>query len=418
MKQKNLAMLGVAVGCGLVAAIAVAKLSAGGGKGPETARVLVAKKDIPLQTKLEAKELDNLLVWAEMPKALIPPDAVTDLEQVKDKELNRTLKQGNPVSQSDLGLPPSIIIPEGHKQITVRTTQVDAVAGFVRPGSKVDVMYIDRQSLGTGKGKAGIILRNMLVLAVNAVDTLSEKTGKVIQQVESISIAVTDSQARLLALAEQKGIVKFILRPQGSEGLTEQEKAEDRHSQALREYIDDTDSGYAPPVAAPPVAPPVAPPAKLLETAVVTRKAVPMNTLVNADNVGEYFATIELKTVPAGVVTNPDDLKGKFIIKSLTEGQYLFKSVTGNEMVKVEPEIKTPPVAPPKDVVPTPAVISEKKRFPRFETTIVEGGRAKRVIWLEVAPGKWKRFDSEREADAYQPEPESGKPDDKASPGQ
>src|SRR5215213_812694 len=155
MKQKNLAMLGVAVGCGLVAAIAVAKLSAGGGKGPETARVLVAKKDIPLMTKMEAKELDNLLVWAEMPKGLIPPDAVTELDQVKDKELNRTLKQGNPVSLSDLGVGAGVVIPEGHKQITIRSTQVDAVAGFVRPGSKVDVMFIDRQSLGTGKGKAG-----------------------------------------------------------------------------------------------------------------------------------------------------------------------------------------------------------------------------------------------------------------------
>jgi hypothetical protein len=86
-------------------------------------------------------------------------------------------------------------------------------------------------------------------------------------------------------------------------------------------------------------------------------------------------------------------------------------------MVKVEKEIVVPKVAPPTDVVPTPAVITDKKRFPRFETTIVEAGRAKRVIWLEVAPGKWKRFDSEREADAYQPEPES-KPDDKSSSGQ
>src|SRR5919198_1174584 len=171
MKQKNLAMLGVAVGCGLVAAIAVAKLSAGGSKGPETARVLVAKKDLPVQTKLDAKELDNLLVWADMPKHLVPPDAVTELDQVKDKELNRTLRAGNPVSHSDLGINQGVVIPEGHKQITIRSSQADAVAGFVRPGSKVDVLYIDRQGGGSGKGKAGIILRNMLILAVNAVDT-------------------------------------------------------------------------------------------------------------------------------------------------------------------------------------------------------------------------------------------------------
>ena len=61
MKQKNLAMLGVAVGCGLVAAVAVAKLSAGGPRGPETTKVLVAKKDLPVQTTLDEKEMDNLL---------------------------------------------------------------------------------------------------------------------------------------------------------------------------------------------------------------------------------------------------------------------------------------------------------------------------------------------------------------------
>src|SRR5262245_33364948 len=103
MKQKNLAMLGVAVGCGLVAAVAVAKLSASGSRGQETAKVLVAKKDIPLQTKLEEKELDNYFAWADLPKALVPPDAVTDIEQAKGKSLNRTLKQGNALSLTDLG---------------------------------------------------------------------------------------------------------------------------------------------------------------------------------------------------------------------------------------------------------------------------------------------------------------------------
>jgi pilus assembly protein CpaB len=409
MKQKNLAMLGVAVGCGLVAAIAVAKLSAGGSRGPEMVKVLVAKKDIPLQTKLEAKELDNLLIWADMPKNLVPPDAVTDLEQVKDKELNRTLKQGNPVSAGDLGVNAGIVIPEGHKQITVRCNQVDAVAGFIRPGSKVDVMYIDRQS-GTGKQKAGIILRNMLILAVNSVDTLSEKTGKVIPQVESVSLAVTDPQARLLALAEQKGQVKFVLRPNGE--LTETEKHADAQSQALRDLIDEPDSTHT---HAPPVAPASA---NKGETAVVTRRPVPANTLINADNVGQYFATVEVRAAPEGVVTNPDDLKGKFITKHLDEGQYLYKSLTSNDMVKLDKEppatAKAPTAPVTKDNGTTP--VRAEKTFERFEQTIVEAGFSKRIIWLKVAPDKWKRFDSEREVDAYKQEANRVKPATTAGP--
>src|SRR5438105_12123235 len=175
MKQKNLAMLGVAVGCGLVAAVAVAKLSAGGSNKGDTVKVLVAKKDLPVQTKLDEKELDNLIQWADMPKNLAPGDAVTDIEQVKGKSLQRTLKQGNPVSISDVGDVKTLIIPDGYKAVSVKATQVDAVAGFVKPGNKVDILFVERQQ-GTGKIRSAIILRQMLVLAVNMHNTVDEKT--------------------------------------------------------------------------------------------------------------------------------------------------------------------------------------------------------------------------------------------------
>ena len=120
----------------------------------------------------------------------------------------------------------------------------------------------------------------------------------------------------------------------------------------------------------------------------------------------EYFATIEVKAVPQGGVTNPDDLKGKFIIKTLDEGQYLFKSLTGNEMVKEEKPELAPAIKPdPKELLSAkPAEVTPLIKYPRFDTTIIEAGQARRVIWLEVAPSKWKRFDSEREAAAYKPE--------------
>lgn len=392
MKQKNLAMLGVAVGCGLVAAVAVAKLSAGGSRGPETAKVLVAKKDLPVQTQLEEKELDNLLAWADMPKNLVPPDAVTDLEQVKGKSLNRTLKQGNPLSVTDLGTLNKLVLPDGSKALTVKCTQVDAVAGFVKPGDKVDLMYVQRQN--NGKTRAGIILKNMLVLAVNMVNTTDEKTGAAIPQVESATLAVNDGQARMIALADESGKLKLMLRDKSKSGDKQLADGE-------IEWLDDPFEAKA----AAPVAPP---PAPKMETAVVARKAVPLNTLINADNVKEFFTTVEVKTAPEGVVQNPDDLKGRYVVKVVAEGQYLFKSLTGSDMAKVEKPAD--PAAPP----PAPPVVVEKKKFPRFEQVIQGGGQARKVIWLEVAPDQWKRFDSEKDADAYQPEAEAPKADDPA----
>jgi pilus assembly protein CpaB len=406
MKQKNLAMLGVAVGCGLVAAVAVAKLSAGGSKGPDTVRVLVAKKDLPVQTKLDEKELDNQLTWADVPKTIAPPDAVTDLEEVKDKELTRTLKQGNPVSRTDLGRGQRLEIPEGFKGMTVKATADATTAGFAKPGSKVDVMFSEKSQ--TGKARSAIILRDMLVLAIGTTHTNDEKTGAAILQVENATFAVTDKQALLLNQAEERGRVKMLLRPQGMV----RGKSEEKEFESIDEVFDEVAPAPMTPIATAPS----------LDAVVVAKKAVPQNLLINADNVNEFFTTLKVEKAPAGVVTNPDDLKGKFIVKAIDEGQTLFKSLTDNKPVEivriVEPTPMPPVVTPmPREVNPaktTPVV--EKPKFPRFEQVIYSGGLARRVIWLEVAPSKWKAFESEREASAYRPE-ESSNPKGDESKG-
>lgn len=390
MKQKNLAMLGVAVGCGLVAAVAVAKLSASGSRPTETVKVLVAKKDLPVQTPLDEKDMDNLLQWADMPKNFVPPDAVTDIEQVKGKSLTRTLKQGNPVTVTDIGKVTQLDIPTGYKAFTVKCSPVDAVAGFAKPGAKVDVMFVEK--LGTGKTRAAIILQDMLVLALNATNTVDEKTGAAIQQVESVTLAVTDKQARLVALADERGKLKLSLRNRTTDVSSSFKEGEP-------EWLIDpfVEHKEAPPE----------PPAPKFDQVVMAKKPVPMNTLINADNVGEFFTTTEVKTAPEGVVQNPDDLKGLYVVKPVGEGQFLYKSLTGKDMAIVE---KTEPVAPGATPAPaTPTV--EKKKLPRFEQVIQEAGMAKRVIWLEIAPEKWKRFDSDKDADGYKPEADAPKAD-------
>ncbi|HEX3149035.1 MAG TPA: Flp pilus assembly protein CpaB [Gemmataceae bacterium] len=390
MKQKNLAMLGVAVGCGLVAAVAVAKLSAGGKTGPETVKVLVAKKDLPVQTPLDEKDIDNLLQWADMPKNFVPPDAVTDIETVKGKSLTRTLKQGNPVAITDLGSLKVLEIPAGFKAFTVKCSPVDAVGGFAKPGSKVDVMFVEKT--GTGKTRAAIILQDMLVLALNQTNTVDEKTGAAVSQVESVSMAVTDKQARLIALADERGKLKLVLRNRTPGEIVAQLK------EGEVDWLED------PFVDKPATAPMPQPEAKTkFEQVVMARKPVPMNTLINADNVGDYFTTTEVKSVPEGVVQNPDDLKGLYVIKPVDQGQFLYKSLTGSEMAKVEKP------ADPVQPAPTPAVAETKKKFPRFETTIQEGGVTKKIIWLEIGQDKWKRFDSEKDADDYKPEADAPK---------
>lgn len=392
MKQKNLVMVAVAVGCGLIAAIAVAKLTAGSGGGPEMGRVLVAKTDIPIGTKLTEKDLEKFLAWADIPKNMVPADAVADIELVKGKEATRTLRQGNPISIADVSKVDSIAIPAGHKQITFKVTEVDAVKGFARPGSKVDVIYIERGS--NNKVRTAVLLRDMLVLAVNKVDRILEGSGRAIDQVDSVSLAVTDTQATKVAHAENKGTLKLVLR---NEPLTDSE----REAANKAEIVFDTDPFDAKePAPAPKTTPAVE---QKWEAVVQAKKAVPLNTLLNADNVAEFFTTLEVKVAPEGAEKSLDDLKGKYVVRAMEPGQNLFKVAVANEAVKIE----TPPEMPM--VVETPKPV---KKYPRYEQIIQAGGKATKVIWMEVAPGNWKPFDSDKEADAYQP-PEEKKDEKK-----
>jgi len=154
------------------------------------------------------------------------------------------------------------------------------------------------------------------------------------------------------------------------------------------------------------VAPEAPAAAAKFDQVVMAKKPVPMNTLINADNVGEYFTTAKVETAPEGVVQNPDDLKGLYVVKPIDQGQFLYKSLTGSDRAQVEKPAETEKLA--AKPTPRPAVV-EKKKLPRFEQVIQQAGMAKRVIYLEIAPEVWKKFDSEKEADDYKPEADAPK---------
>ena len=123
-----------------------------------------------------------------------------------------------------------------------------------------------------------------------------------------------------------------------------------------------------------------------------------------------------MKTAPEGVVTNSDNLKGKFVVKAVDEGQFLYKSLTADASVDIKkPDTDVKPTLPPVTVVKV-----EKKKFPRFDQVIYQGGRTERWVWMNVAPEngpeKWKRFATDKEADEYKPGSSDSKDDTKESP--
>lgn len=213
MKPKNLILLVVAIGCGLVASYLTNQLLANRDKAVATVKVLVAKKRIPPYTVV--KDPEALFVEKEFPETVAPRKAVVSFADVKDKRTNKAVNEEGVLLQDDLadakteGL--SAQMGPGERAVAIRVNAEKSVGGFVLPGSRVDVVATLNTDT-TGK-EAKIILQNMLVLAV---DTRAEKEPDQRSIVgQTVTLAAKPEEAQRLALAQQLGELQLILRAFG-----------------------------------------------------------------------------------------------------------------------------------------------------------------------------------------------------------
>jgi pilus assembly protein CpaB len=221
MKPKTLALMVVAVGCGLAASYMTSRLLAERSNQQQVVQekinVLVAKKNIPLGTLI--KDPEQMFEEKPFIKGEEPKKAMKDLAALKDKRLNKALSAEQFVSVEDLmekgmdGL--GAQMAKGMRAYGIKVTADSTGGGFVLPNSRVDVVWVLRK--GDTDSAAKIILQNVLVLAV---DTLSARPDdKQAHVASTVTLAVTPEQAEKLSLAEQLGTLKLTLRPFGDEDL-------------------------------------------------------------------------------------------------------------------------------------------------------------------------------------------------------
>jgi pilus assembly protein CpaB len=387
MKSKNMTLMAIAIGCGLVAAILTAKLS--GNNGPELADVIVAKKELPVGTLLEEKELENMVGLAKFPKSSLPPDVILNVEELKGKKLNRTLKANNFFSQGDVANDAGIRIPEGMFKYAIKTNLVMSGAGFTQAGDHVDVVLTE--TMPNGKTKSSMFLRDMLVLAIDNMSSRPEG-GRAVNQVNSVSLAVTSEQSLWLSSAERRGEVKLVLRDS---------KNMDKKMISATTTIpiaDDSDTNKAVVVQPKTVG------------VIVAKGDVPLNTFITLDNFDHYFLVKDMLEdfVPAKAVKDKESLRGKYIVKALeadmwVNGNWLSDSRTDGVVAKA-------PEGGPEhlDVVPR-ELIPEKPLYPRrFEQVI----NSQHYWFIEIAPGEFRRAEGGDVKDL----PTTGAPDKKDEP--
>jgi Flp pilus assembly protein CpaB len=211
MKQKNLILMVVAVGCGLVAAFLTTQINAK--PKVETIEVYVALKDLPVGTTFIKADLPKLVTKKKVNKDALPPAFVINEEEFYDKRLTRSVMKDETFNPGTLTKGGVITLPEGMDLCTLPLNAGSGVAGFVTPGAKVDVLATLRLN---NRLLAFPLLVDMLVLAVdNHVDTTKQQAGT-FPNMSSVSFAATQEQALLLALAKQRGChLELLLRHPG-----------------------------------------------------------------------------------------------------------------------------------------------------------------------------------------------------------
>lgn len=141
---------------------------------------------VPLGTIFQGEVIDvtdvKEVAW---PKDFLPSgQSFSDSAMVVGRVAKQDLLPGEPIfiekvsgPEGRAGLP--AIIPPGMRAVTVAVSEVKAVAGFVKPGDRVDVLvtFLTRE-VGNGERPERVtktVLQNALVLA--AAQTMTEDTG-------------------------------------------------------------------------------------------------------------------------------------------------------------------------------------------------------------------------------------------------
>jgi len=173
-------------------------------------QAVVAAKPIPVGTLLTPDHV-RLVPW---PARSPVPGSFTSIEGVVNRGAIVEISENEPITESRLaplgsggGLPPTI--PEGMRAISVRTNEVVGVAGFVIPGTRVDVLVTGRPPTSEGD-MTSTVLQNMLVLSAGTT-IQADARGQAIQA-PTVTLLATPAQSETLTLAGNEGRLQLVLR--------------------------------------------------------------------------------------------------------------------------------------------------------------------------------------------------------------
>lgn len=177
-----------------------------------TRPVVVAAADLDIGAELRREDI-RIIDW---PVNAVPANAISDPKEVIGRGLILPVIENEPFlpmklasKEAGAGLPP--VIPPGLRAVSVRVNEVIGVAGYVLPGTRVDVVATVSPSGQGSDMTSKVILTNVQVLAAGTkIDRETDKNKPI--PVSVVTLLVNPEEAERLTLASTEGKIQLALR--------------------------------------------------------------------------------------------------------------------------------------------------------------------------------------------------------------
>lgn len=188
----------------------------------ETKALVVAKKRIPVRTRVEASTVNDMFELKDLlaSEAERFPGAFTSVASLSGRFTAVTILQGDVITSERMLADDAIpnlahAIPEGRRAVSIAVSKVTGVGGFIEQGNFVDV--IANFPLPGNKFLSKIVLQDIPVLAVGGMyqfDAALATTPPAIAagKVDLVTLAVTPEELERLMYLDSGVVFRLVLK--------------------------------------------------------------------------------------------------------------------------------------------------------------------------------------------------------------
>jgi pilus assembly protein CpaB len=229
MKVARLAVLGIAIAAGGLAAVLVGGREQAPPPPPpspvaqiETVDILVAKNDVGIGVALSPQDIQ----WQTWPASAASPafihkkDRPDAVAQFAGAIVRLPIAAGEPIRDNKVIKAKgsgymAAILPQGMRAVSTEISPETGAGGFILPNDRVDVILSRRdreaeKATGVETHTSEAILSDIRVLAIDQM--VQEKDGQRVVVGKTATLEVTLRQAETLAMSRQTGTLSLALR--------------------------------------------------------------------------------------------------------------------------------------------------------------------------------------------------------------